>query len=392
MFAKWIDPVVKDYLYHDSPLRKPNGKMIFWAIIAVVGIFDLIGLYRVVTKHSPLLVLALFLFGIVGSIIGYLIIRFLDRERRVVPFHFLAVLSVLLGTSGAVIYFNEIFEPPVRYVFVGFNEEFFKILPVVMFAIYVPNLIRTRKDGMVYGALAGIGFNIIEIALYITNALDDGMLLQDAAVFNLTRLGIFGFGGHIIWSAFVGLGLGITIESTKTGWGKWKYLIIYYLIAAISHSIGDLYGSTASQVLLVIIQQVLFGIDVATMPQTPYELGPLNTAARLRPYVWNLFFIIIIIVQIRRSFATENTIQVEELSSEEPVVMREEELARLKAEKLVTKRKYNEYPKDISNKLVYYQNLLAMAKHTAKQTGRAADEYEPVIAFRRAIRSLRSTV
>jgi len=392
MFANLLDPVVKDYLFYDSLMRKSRGKMIFWAIIAVVGIFDLIGWYRVVTKHSPLLVLSLFLFGIVGSIIGYLIIRFLDRERRVVPFHFLTVLSVLFGTSGAVIVGNEIFEPPLRYVFVGFNEEFFKILPVFLLALYVPNLIRTRKDGMVYGALAGIGFNIIEIALYITSELDSGVLFQEAAITHLTRLGIFGFGGHLIWSAFVGLGLGITIESTKKGWGKWKYFIIYFLVAAVSHSINDLFGSAASQAILLFIQQMVFGFDVNTIPQTGGELGPVNNALRLRPYVWNFVFIIIIIVQIRRSFATENTIQVEELSSEEPVVMREEELARLKAEKLVTKRKYNEYPKDISNKLVFYQNLLAMAKHTAKQTGRAADAYEPVIAFRRAIRSLRSTV
>jgi len=78
------------------------------------------------------------------------------------------------------------------------------------------------------------------------------------------------------------------------------------------------------------------------------------------------------------------------LSTEEPVVIREEELARLKAEKLFSKRKYKEYPKDVSNKLVLYQNLLAMQKHSAKGAGLKIEEVEPVVALRRSIRQLRS--
>ena len=96
------------------------------------------------------------------------------------------------------------------------------------------------------------------------------------------------------------------------------------------------------------------------------------------------------IVQVRRSFRLENTIQVEELSTEEPVVMREEELARLNTEKLFSKRTYTEYPKKVSNKLVLYQNLLAMQKHTARQEGRALDDVEPVATLRQAIQSLRN--
>ena len=87
----------------------------------------------------------------------------------------------------------------------------------------------------------------------------------------------------------------------------------------------------------------------------------------------------------------ENTFQVKELSSEEPVVMRLEELDRLKAEKLLSKRQYAEYPKPVSKKLVLYQNLLAMQKHTARQFGLEVDQVEPVTALRRAIRSLRSS-
>lgn len=390
MFGSWINPVVKDYLFHDSPLRKSTAKWTLWTIVAVVAVVSFLGWRGITHGQGPLIILRWVPLTILGSILGYLILSFLDRERRVGYFHFLTILSVMLVTGPAAAFFNDLTEPPVRFILVGFWEEAFKILPVLLLAIYVPNLIRTRKDGIVYGALAGIGFNIIEIGVYINKALAEGSLWNEALVMHLTRLGIFGLGGHIIWSAFVGLGIGIAAESTKSGWAKWRTPFFYYLLAAISHSLFD---NLAQYILVVWVMGETFvtGVDFASVNPNAGVLGPFNNGMRFTTYLWNAIFIIILIVQIRRSFARENTIQVEELSTEEPVIMREEELERLKAEKLLSKRKYKEYPKDVSNKLVLYQNLLAMQKHTARQFERAMEEVEPVVALRRAIRSLRST-
>ncbi len=93
---------------------------------------------------------------------------------------------------------------------VGFVEEFFKILPVLLLVVYVPNLIRTRKDGLVYGAMAGLGLNIIEVGSYIAGELSKGTVLE-ALTMHLTRLGLWGIGSHIIWSAFVGMGVGMAV-------------------------------------------------------------------------------------------------------------------------------------------------------------------------------------
>jgi len=394
MFAKMLDPVVKDYLFHDSPLRKPAARRTLWIIVGVLVVISFFGWRSLILPgETPFVAWSWVPFSIVGSIIGYLILSFLDRERRVWLFHMITIFSVVFLFSPVAGFFNHLTEEPTRLVFVGFVEEFFKILPVLLLAIYVPNLIRTRKDGLVYGAMAGMGFNIAEIGIYVYRALQDQATVQEALITHLTRLGLFGLGGHIIWSAFVGLGIGIAIESNKTGWRKWKTAIFYYLIAAVAHSAYDLIGSGIALLPVYAIMS-LFGIieSMDAVEPIPGELGPFNTAMRFGTYVYNIVFLIVLIVQIRRSFATENTIQVEELSTEEPVVMREEELQRLKAEKLFSKRKYKEYPKKVSNKLVLYQNLLAMQKHTAKQEGRAIEEVEPVPALRKAIRSLRSNV
>lgn len=389
MFANWIDPVVKDYLFHDSPWRNAAARRTLWIIVAVVAVLGILGWRSVLGGESPLVILQWVPFAIVGSILGYLIVSFLDRERRVGYFHFLTILSVMLVTGPVAAFFNDLTDPPVKFILVGFFEEGFKILPVLLLAVYVPNLIRTRKDGIIYGALAGIGFNIIEIGAYINKALGAQNTVQEALVTHLTRLGIFGLGGHIIWSAFVGLGVGIAVESNKTGWTKWKYVVIYFLLAAVAHSAFDL-GALLLGMMAVLGIEALFGVDINTaLNGNAGTFGPLNNAMRFGTYFYNVVFIIVLFIQIKRSFATEQTLQEKELSSETPPVITKEELTQLKAERFFFKRRYKEYPKQVSSKMVLYQNLLAMQKHVARQEGRALDDVEPVTALRQAVQSLR---
>jgi len=367
-------------------LRNPTNRRTLWIIVVAAAVLSFLGWRSILHGDSPLVILMWVPFSILGSILGYLILSFLDRERRVGFFHFFTILSVMLIAAAAG-FFNNLTDPPVNAMLVGFWEEAFKILPVLLLAIYVPNLIRTRKDGIVYGALAGMGFNIVEIGAYVNKALAD-YTMQEALVTHLTRLGAFGLGAHIITSAFVGLGLGIAVESTKSGWAKWKPLVFYFLIAAVAHSVYDLIGGQIGMVMVMGIQ-TLMGVDIATIEVNPGVPGPFNTQMRFGPYVFYAVFVVVLVIQIRRSFATEQTIQEAELSSEQHAVIREEELNQLKAEKFFLKRRYKKYPKKISNKLVLYQNLLAMQKHTAEQEGRALDDVEPVAALRQAIQSLR---
>lgn len=64
-----------------------------------------------------------------------------------------------------------------------------------------------------------------------------------ALTIHLTRLGLGGIGSHIIWTAFAGMGIGMAIESTKTGWRKWRPAIICFLIVVVAHSVFDMGGS-----------------------------------------------------------------------------------------------------------------------------------------------------
>jgi hypothetical protein len=326
-------------------------------------------------------------YSIVGSILAYLVIAFLDRERRVRFFHFLTMASVALVTAPIAALINA--NSPARLWTVGFGEEGFKILPVLLLAIFVPNLIRTRKDGIVYGALAGMGFNIIEIGFYVAQALHNNTVIESLYMHS-TRLGVWGFGSHLIWSAFVGLGIGFAAESTAHGWQKWQRAVIFYLLAAVAHSVYDLAGSAVGVMGITFAETWWTGtrfedamVGGGTIP------GPLRDGMKYGQYIWNIGFIIVLFSQIRKSFAWENTLQSYELASEEPAVITKEELRKVEGERLFFKRRYRGIPQSVSEKIVLYQNLLAMQKHTAAQQGRSVDKVAPVAALRRAIQTFR---
>ena len=391
MFKNWIDPVVKEYLFYNSPWKTSAGKRNLLLISAVTLVLSLLGWNGLIKDSSVLELLRWAPLAILGSIIGYLLIAFLDRERRVRFFHILTILIVMLISSEVAAFLND--HSPAKLVTVGFFEEGFKILPVLLLAIYVPNLIKNRKDGIVYGAMAGFGFNFIETPAYIQAALAENTVTE-ALVLQLTRTGLWGISAHIIWSAFVGMGIGWAMERNRVGfWAKWKPAIITYLIAAVWHSLNDLGGLLIGlgavmgiEALLGMIQgEISLAVDAGTQP------GPLNNALRYGGLITNIGFLIVLIGQIRRSYAAENKIQVEQLAEEDHIIIHKAELELVKAEKLFSKRKYTAYPKATADKLVLYQNMLAMQKHTAGVYGRDAEADQGVTILRKGIRALRSS-
>ncbi len=388
MVNNFMDPVIKDYLFHDAPLKSFFGKVLVVLIAAGLLVLAFFGWRSLMSEENLFRIVIWVPYSLVGSILGYLVIAFLDRERRVRFFHFFTILSVLLITAPCAAYLNGI--SPFKLWSVGFIEEGFKILPVLLLAIFVPNLIRSRKDGIVYGALAGMGFNIIEIGLYIAKALHDNTVLE-ALYQHSTRLGVWGFGSHIIWSAFVGMGIGFAAESTAHGWPKWRRAVLFYVLAALAHSAYDLGASAIGMAGITFAETWWTGTNFADALTTKGAVpGPLRDGMKYGQYIWNLAFIIVLIVQTRRSFAWENTLQTYQLSPEEPTVMTKEELKKLEGERLFFKRKYKNFPKAVNDKIVLYQNLLAMQKHTATQLGLPLMKVEPVAALRGAIQALRT--
>ena len=109
----------------------------------------------------------------------------------------------VLGVVGTVLFF---------FIVVGPVEEGVKLLAVRLYA-YTDDRFDAVLDGTVYGAMAGLGFAVIENALYITRELpatelDVGLGLIGAGG-GITAVRALAGPGHVIYSAIAGYYLGL---------------------------------------------------------------------------------------------------------------------------------------------------------------------------------------
>lgn len=95
-----------------------------------------------------------------------------------------------------------------------FNEETLKLCGLLIIALIGSGVIRAPIDGWVYGALVGLGFQVVENLLYALNTiLLDGATDPGASVNTsfAVRVGITGWGSHWAMSAVAGTGVGYLV-------------------------------------------------------------------------------------------------------------------------------------------------------------------------------------
>jgi protease PrsW len=94
------------------------------------------------------------------------------------------------------------------------NEEIFKACGVVMIVLAAPNVIQGPLDGMVFGAITGLGFQVTENVIYgLNNILQSGAINPVQAITSsvVVRVGQAALGSHWTMTAVAGAGIGYLI-------------------------------------------------------------------------------------------------------------------------------------------------------------------------------------
>ncbi len=358
---------VKQYILYNSPLHQKKYKIFFWVLFVILAVISFFGWRYIYIDDTLAGVFEWMPYALAGSIVAYFLLSYFDSKRGVRILHVVTILAVIFITAPIALIINRL--SPLMLWSVGFNEEFFKILPVILLAFFLPNIIRTKKDGIIYGAFAGMGFNIIEIASYITTVLQTNSNLTEVLFEQSTRLAIWGFGIHIILTAFVGLGVGIFVESKKQGWRRWVLPVSIYLVAAVMHSAYDLGLVGIVTVIIVFVISLFTGESLENMDETALTReGAMHTSAIWTHYVYNIIPIIIIVWQFMKSAHKEQKIIQKNLKDESVDIVQENEKCAIEMEPLFSKRKYryDTLPKKTRKKIAWYQNLLAYLKEYSK--------------------------
>jgi protease PrsW len=121
------------------------------------------------------------------------------------------------------------------------NEEVLKLCGVVMVVLAAPRAIRGPLDGMIYGALTGLGFQVVENVTYgLENIVESGATDPDRAVTSsvAVRVGTTGIGSHWTMTAVAGAGIGFLVVRRRRREGL-ALAIVCLLAAMAMHLLFD---------------------------------------------------------------------------------------------------------------------------------------------------------
>lgn len=191
-------------------------------------------------EKEPWWLLALtFLWGAVPAIVLALIVEvILDVPIR-----------VLVTGEGAAVIAAAVGAPIV--------EELFKAVPLVLIFALHPREFDGLMDGLLYGALVGLGFAMTENVFYYLGAFADGGF-GDWALVVFLRAVVFGL-NHALFSSMFGLGLGLARYA-----GRPAVRLLAPLggltLAIVLHAIHNFFVSTGTSLFLVSIGSDWFGV------------------------------------------------------------------------------------------------------------------------------------
>jgi RsiW-degrading membrane proteinase PrsW (M82 family) len=175
------------------------------------------------------------------------------------------------------------------WIVVGPMEEVTKLLPLLLLAWLAPSSVNSMRDGIVYGALGGLGFAIVEFG---ANFAVDGYANEGWGYLRTAVPGRWALGteSHIIWGATAGVGVGYLLSRRGRGWSVPVGLAIVALVMA-THGLNDLFGKFIGPLAMVLLIEpaLAAGVDLKTLAiDSPLGAALLVYSAVANTLVMNL--------------------------------------------------------------------------------------------------------
>jgi hypothetical protein len=240
------------------------------------------------------------------------------------------------------------------------------------------------RDGIVYGALVGVGFNWFEAALYVAQ----GYAETGAPPYGLqlgSRYALLGLGGHAMSTGIFGAFLGIAMQ-TQRGWIRILAPIAGVVLAIAAHMVNN------ALPLVAALAAVAAGEPAPV--SDPLDLGFVQAfvGSSLLELAIFLPFLLITALALWRSSVRERRVIREELAGEVGRAVSAGEYAEIVADHVLRTRRIDPLRPRASAALVYAQHELAFRKHRVRHEGRAPDRDSLAVAWRDEIFRLRAVV
>jgi RsiW-degrading membrane proteinase PrsW (M82 family) len=286
-----------------------------------------------------------------------------------------AALQEMLGPEAALMIGAPLAAPLV--------EETLKGIGIVLLFWLARGEFDNVRDGFIYGALVGAGFNWFESALYV----QQNFVQFGTAPYGFQlgmRYAWLGLAGHALFSGVLGASLGLARVGIRR-WYRFLAPVAGYLLAVLGHAWNN------ALPLLLALGAARAGEAPPTEAQAPPPLGLFEamTSASISNLIIFLPFAVLLAWILRRSGRWEREVIREELAAELGRSVTAEELAAVGRDSAFRTRRIQAADRMASAALVNAQNELAFRKRRLRDRG-FDPEQDPVVARRRdEIASLR---
>lgn len=398
---------------YGSPLNRPKIARFAVIVLAVMLVITTSILVKNTLTSRSLAQLHVFFLALFWSallsIIPIAILRFLDRRERECTW-----LYVLTFLWGALIATG--IAQPINALIIGYVKQFVTLHPdiqqflgsdavmIIAAPLAGPIVEETTKgigvlllfwllqsefdnvrDGFIYGALVGIGFNFMEAALYVLNGyVDNGIAPWGGQL--VTRYAGLGFIGHPLYTGMFGLGLGLARQTMRV-WLRYTAPIVGWLMGFSGH----LYNNSLGLLMF------LLGIVTAKGQEAQLAKLKLGDTPLLQAFIQGVLvkpimffpFVLVAVVMLWQSGVWERQVIREELASEGEPVITKEEYEAVKGDRIFKTRRVQNIDRRTSVAIVQAQNELAIRKWRVKQKGHAVETDSIVLSWRNELLRLR---
>jgi RsiW-degrading membrane proteinase PrsW (M82 family) len=257
-------------------------------------------------------------------------------------------------------------------------EEGLKALALVFIFLLLPTEATSMRDGIIYGALIGLGFAVLETAAFVTSAHATSGSAEYLSQL-IPRFVLFGVNGHALYAALFGAALGYARQSAHYAAIR-KGLIIAggFILALAGHAMANAFGPFALSAFVT--------VTGAGPTVTVAQLWVLNLAALIATNVW--VYVIAVSVTVRSGYWELHVCQTE-LADEGPLTITPDEYALVQAEGIWRLRRVPWLPSRQSARLVRAQNELAFRRHDVRRAGADPTSDHMVEQWRDVISELR---
>lgn len=394
-------------ILYGSPLKNPRiAKLLILglAVLLVISLFQFLPLFAKLDAAATRVFFLALLWAALLSLVPLAILRFLDRrEPESLWLYLIAILWGSLIATGIALPLNlAIFSLVDAYLKVhpdlqaslGSNammtiaapiagpldEELTKGLGVLLLFWLLKSEFDNVRDGFIYGALVGIGFNLFESALYVAQ----GYMKLGFAPWGIElglRHSLLGFVGHPLFTGLFGMFLGLARQTTRP-WLHYAAPFIGWFLGYLAHFLFNVQGlisaltrgsaaiAPPTEDVNFLLAWLVFGF------YKDYPLLPIIAVA---------------VIMLWQSGIWERRVIQTELADELGKTVTAEDYEAIQADRLFKTRRIPGYSRRASAAIVKAQDELAFRKWRVKQLGQPAETDPLVGAWRDELIRLRGS-